>query len=80
MNRMKLLPRTTLAVAAALLFAPAAAQAQADVTLSCGPSATLPGGPPERAGTITVIDANGNVRVVRTVPGPCSAPGHPTNR
>jgi hypothetical protein len=74
------LSRASIAVVAVLLAAPAAAQAKADVTLACGPSETLPQGPPERAGTITVIDANGNVRVVRTVPGPCSAPGHPSNR
>jgi len=74
------LSSATIAIAVAALIAPAGAQAKADVTLACGPSDTLPQGPPERAGTITVIDANGNVRVVRMVPGPCSAPGHPSNR
>jgi hypothetical protein len=76
----KKLATVSLALTVAALAVPNAANAQADVTLHCGPSDNLPQGPPERAGTITVVDANGNVRTVHTVPGPCSAPGHPSNR
>jgi hypothetical protein len=79
MARMRL-ASFSIALTIAALAVPTTANAQADVTLSCAPSPTLPQGPPERAGTITVIDANGNLRTVHTVPGPCSAPGHPSNR
>jgi hypothetical protein len=80
MRRM-LLRRTVflLASAAALAVVPGASADPAQVVLRCTALGGLPGGPPDRVGTITV-SKDGEVRVALEVPGPCGAPGFPANR
>jgi hypothetical protein len=74
--------RTTLAAFAAAAGAAAAAlpmtaHASATATQSCTVIAAREhgSGPPPRVALITVIDANGNLRTMHFVPGPCTAPG-----
>jgi hypothetical protein len=67
------------AFAAVLVTVPSASAEPAQVVLNCTSLGGLPGGPPARAGQITV-SKDGEVRVERNVPGPCGAPGFFPNR